>query len=92
MRSEFSKNRATSKAMLMEANMASTLRFPLPSSPIILETLFFKYELTKWLDDLDYQCATTYSNVCKLAKTGWVDNTWKLSVPSSAMKLSVRTN
>ena len=41
MRSEFSRNRAISKVTLMEANMASTVRFPLPSSLVILDSLFF---------------------------------------------------
>ena len=41
MRSELSRNRAKNKAMLMKAIMASAVRFPLPSSPVIRETVFF---------------------------------------------------
>ena len=38
MRSELSKNRATNKAMLIKGVMASAVRFPLSSSPVIRET------------------------------------------------------
>ena len=44
MRSELSRNWATTKAMVLKVTMASAIRFLSPSSPVIRETLFLVVE------------------------------------------------
>ena len=61
MRSELSKNRATNKPMLIKGVMASAVRFPLPSSPVIKETFFSNTILNEsiiWINNESLQTGT----------------------------------
>ena len=62
MRFELSKNTETSKAMVMKAIMASAIRFPLPSSPVIRETFFFSNAIQSdsiiWIHNESLQTGT----------------------------------